>query len=174
MIVTRASRKAAVLTDEPTAAFVVTRVDTQSLPAVAASGSGVDVRASVEILRHTGGQLPRALVGGTFTSGTGGLTVQVGSSDGGLETPETCQSHLWKPFALGLPHEFANSVMDGLLRRSSLPGGKLTVDRGGFDPVESSPLAFELAAELLAVVLVARVEGRDIEIVVRRTIDAWP
>jgi hypothetical protein len=50
----------------------------------------------------------------------------------------------------------------------------VVLDRAAFDPVESSPLAFELAAELLAIVLGAMSTGQDIEKVTRAAIEAWP
>lgn len=53
----------------------------------------------------------------------------------------------------GLPAELAEPALVGLSRTAILPAGAVTVDRGAYDPVESSPLIIELAAELLGRVL---------------------
>ena len=44
----------------------------------------------------------------------------------------------------------------------------------GHDEVESSPLAFELAAELLVVVIAAELTQGDVPTQVRRRVEAWP
>lgn len=85
----------------------------------------------------------------------------------------SCKSRLWTPLIPGLPDEFAQSVVDGFIRRP-LPAGRIVVDRAAFDPVESTPLAFELAAELLAIVLHAMLMGREVEQSARAAIEAWP
>ena len=48
------------------------------------------------------------------------------------------------------------------------------MDRAAFDAVESSPLAFELAAELLAVALAAEALGDDLASASRVALEAWP
>jgi hypothetical protein len=67
----------------------------------------------------------------------------------------TCPSRLWtRPFALGLPEEFASAVLDALLVDDMLwPAGVLWVDRAGFDEIESSTMVFGWAAGALACVL---------------------
>ncbi len=58
--------------------------------------------------------------------------------------------------------------------RCRLPAGRIVVDRAAFDPVESSPMAFELASELLAIVRHAILMGREVEQPARAAIEAWP
>jgi hypothetical protein len=117
--------------------------------------------------------LPRALVGGHFVPDEGDPVIEIAVSDADLQDGTSVVSRLWRPLVPGLPAEFANAVVDGL-RRRPIPRGLLRIDRAGYDPVESSPLAFELAAELLATVIAARARDRDIESAVRTAIHGWP
>ena len=172
MIVTVGPRKAAVLEDEPTAAYPWDRLVTETAAATTAE-HGVTARATVEILREAGGMLPRALVGGHFVPDEGDPVIEIAVSDANLQDGTSVVSRLWRPLVPGLPAEFANAVVDGL-RRRPIPRGLLRIDRAGYDPVESSPLAFELAAELLATVIAARAGNRDIESEVRTAIRGWP
>lgn len=111
--------------------------------------------------------MPRALLGGVFTPDGGKeLLVEVFTSGRGSQGQPTCESRLSSPLIPGLPDEFAHSVVGGLVG-GRLSGGRVIVDRAAFDPVESSPMAFGLAAGLLSVVLESLSEGRDVERVVR-------
>lgn len=101
------------------------------------------------------------------------LVIEVGTSGPGASGSPTCASQLAKPLVPGLPDEFAASVVNGLVR-SALPGGRVVVDRAAHDVVESSPLAFELAAELLAVVLAAEATGNDVLSAARDAVESWP
>ena len=95
------------------------------------------VRCVVGILRHGGGLVPGALLGGYYTpGGAEEVVVEVGASGSALAGAPTCASALARPLVPGLPIEFARSVEAGLLR-SALPPGIVVVDRGAFDPVES-------------------------------------
>ena len=130
-------RQVSVLVDEPTATYEAVSVLTGSEPATEPIGPVVEVRALVEVLRQGGGLAPRALVGGHFTSGSvDRLTIEVGMS-GPLTVGEstTCTSQLWKPLVPGLPPEFAETVLAGLLRGVELPPGVLRIDSAGFDEV---------------------------------------
>ena len=49
--------------------------------------------------------------------------------------------------------ELAEPALAGLSRTTAVPPGVVTIDRAGYDPVETSPLIAELAAELLGRVL---------------------
>jgi hypothetical protein len=163
-----------VVAEEATAVYRAERVVAETMQPARAVGSSTANRAVVEILRQGGGLAPRALVGGIFTPAGDKLVIKVTSL---VESPDSwaaCNSQLWRPFYRGLPAEFADSVMDGLIRRAKFPAGLLLVDRAGFDPVESSPLAFELAAELLSAVLLAELDAMDVEPVVRKALQAWP
>lgn len=174
MIISTNARQASIVTDELTAAFDSSATREQAIAVTASESSARPVRATVEILRHTGGLMPRALVGGAFTPSTDSrLVVEVATSGPNVTGAPTCTSELGKPLVPGLPDEFASSVIDGLIRRAP-PGGRIFVDRAAFDPVESSPLAFELAAELLAVALAAEARGSDVMSAARDSVEAWP
>lgn len=174
MIVSVGTRRAAVGGDEPTASFGASRVLREATAVEPGEAPGNPARCVVEILRRGGGLMPRALLGGVYTpGGENELVIEVGSSGSSLAGAPTCVSQLWRPLVPGLPDEFALPSVDGLLR-SALPPGLVVLDRAAFDPVESSPLAFELVAELLAIVLGAMSTGQDIEKVTRAAIEAWP
>lgn len=174
MIISTDSRQASIITDEPTAVFEHATISERAI-AVPPSASQVrSVRAAVEILRHGGGLMPRALLGGAFTpSADSRLVIEVVTSGSSVSGTPTCESQLATRLIPGLPDEFASSVFDGLIRRA-LPGGRVVVDRAGFDAVESSRMAFELAAELLAVVLAAEALRNDVESAARDAVEAWP
>jgi hypothetical protein len=59
-------------------------------------------------------------------------------------------------------------------KKRLLPAGRLVIDRGAHDEVESSRKIFRSAAELLAVVLVESRSESDLMSVVRETIRSWP
>jgi hypothetical protein len=177
VILTSGPRRIAIFADEPTAAYDsdVVRCESVVVSAADLPGAG-SVRAGVEILRQGGGLAPRALLGGSFTHGHGDLVFEVRSVADAHQSAQvaTCRSQLWKPLIPGLPTEFADSVIDGLIRRPVPTTGRLVVDRAGYDHVESSPLAFELAAELLARVLAAMVTSAGVESIARDAMQAWP
>lgn len=174
MIVSMGTRRVSILEDEPTASFSVERVLRETIAGEPRQNGFLSVRATVEILRHGGGMMPRALLGGVLTaSERGELLIEVQTSGPGAQGSRTCTSQLSKPLIPGLPDEFAKTAMDGLVRRAR-PSGRIVVDRAAFDPVESSPLAFELAAELLSIVLDASSMERDVELAVRDAVEAWP
>lgn len=174
MIISKDARQASILTDELAAVFDSSATREQVIAVAASALAARPVRATVEILRHAGGLMPRALVGGAFTPSTDSrLAIEVATSGQNVSGAPTCPSQLGKPLVPGLPDEFALSVIDGLIRRAP-QGGRIVVDRAAFDPVESSPLAFELAAELLAVVLAGEVLGSDVVSAAKDAVEAWP
>jgi hypothetical protein len=69
------------------------------------------------------------------------------------------------PLVPGLPSEFAQAALDGLVRCTSTwhSGGLLVVDRGAYDEVDSSPVAFEIAGGLLGLALLAELEGTKLD-----------
>lgn len=56
---------------------------------------------------------------------------------------------------------------------SDLPPGVLTVDRAGFDEVESSTAVFRQAAGLLRHLIAARLHHRDLEAEARTVVSTW-
>lgn len=177
MIVDLGPRKVSVLLDEPTAVYPAISSLTERLPVRSEGAAAQPTRAVVETLRHSGGLAPRALLGAEFrpTSGPLVLNLEIGVSGPQFSPGETCVSQLWKPLVPGLSPEFAEAAMIGLLRvQDLLPAGVLMIDRAGHDEVESSPLAFELAAELLVVVIAAELAQADVPTEVRQRVEAWP
>jgi hypothetical protein len=175
MVISLGTRRASVIDDELTASFAPGRTILELVQTKSSRDALRPVRAVVEIVRHAGGLMPRALLGGAFTpsEGEADLLIEVQTSGEDSTGTPSCRSRLWTPLIPGLPDEFAQPVVDGFIRRP-LPAGRIVVDRAAFDPVESSPLAFELAAELLAIVLHAMLTGREVEQSARAAIEAWP
>ena len=145
------SRSASVLPDEPTAEFVSSSVyEVHVTPAE--SCTIWQARRAVVELRQFSGQAPHALLGGVFHPDEAGLRVRVASTS--ATHRRTCRSQLRRRRLIpGLPPEFGAAAADGLLRTIELGPGVLTVDRAGYDPVETSQAIVELAAEILGRVL---------------------
>jgi hypothetical protein len=117
-----------------------------------------------EVMRASGGMLPRALVGGHFHAGGSELRLEVGSTgDLTLGANQRCPSRLGSPLVAGLPVEFAQPLLDGLTKWSSLlPPGVLRVDYAAYDEVESSAVAFEHAGRALSWAMSALISGADL------------
>ncbi len=168
---------AALLEDDEAAAFDVVEWRRSSRPASRSSATSSEVRLIVEVLRRFGGLAPRALVGGRFTPKPGRRTVLeigVGHEFEVGSVVDTYPSRLWsRGFALGLPPDFVEGVSRGIDGASDLPAGVLTIDRGGFDEVNSSEVIFEQAASLLVACLAARLAGQDPEAAARRIVGNW-
>lgn len=172
MIIATGTRRASILPEEPGAVFAAERIVRESIPSRPSEFPVRLSRAIVEILRHGGGLMPRALLGGVFKpSDAGELVIEVGATGKTVAGVSSCPSHLSTPLVPGLPEEFMHSVADGLVRRPFL-SGRIIVDRAAFDPVESSPFAFMLAAEILAVVLQATSLDRNVEEAARAVLEA--
>jgi hypothetical protein len=86
----------------------------------------------------------------------------------------TCPSELWQePFTVGLPSEFARAVASALDEGPGLPAGTLTIDRAGFDLVNSSEMIFGQAAAVLKTVMAAQLSGRDADAAARSLVSTW-
>jgi hypothetical protein len=112
--------------------------------------------------------VPHAVVGGEIQpSHLSTRTFRVGQSAGlTLGTARTYPSKIWGALVRGLPPEFAQAVLDGLVRvpvQWDSDGG-LVVDRGAYDEVGSSAVAFELAAGILVMVLLAKRRGTVLDV----------
>ena len=147
-----------------------------SRPAIAAPAN--PIRIHVEVLRRFGGLAPRALLGGQFVPGQGSQTqFAVAVATFGLfdaDDEPTCPSVLWKePFTVGLPSEFARAVANALAEGPSLPAGLLTIDRAGFDLVNSSEMIFGQTAAVLKTALAARLSGQDADTAARSLVSTW-
>ena len=66
----------------------------------------------------------------------------------------------------GLPAEFAQPVLDGVMQASTIAGvaGLLMVDRAAYDPVDSSRRVFLRTSEVLYRLLVSMSQGHDRDI----------
>jgi hypothetical protein len=110
----------------------------------------------VEVRLHAGGMTPCALLGGQFADDDrSDVALAVGCSGDlvGGALP-SCAGFLGRTFVPGLPTEFAQGAMNGLVRAESpLPPGRVEVIAGGYDDVDSSEFAFERAGGLLRLTL---------------------
>ncbi len=144
----------------------------------AAAGQAHPVRLHVEVLRRFGGLAPRALLGGQFVPGEGDETqFAVAVATFGLfdaDEESTCPSTLWsQQFTIGLPSEFAQSVSSALAEGPALPAGTLTIDRAGFDLVNSSEKIFAQTAAVFKTALAARLSGQDVDTATRPLVSTW-
>lgn len=169
---------AAIGEDDERARYTVAERLHAAQPAGPVLADAQPVRVLVEVLRRLGGINPRALVGGQFAPTPGDQTVFEVCVGGTLDGPHecTCPAILWsRPFAVGLPPEFAGAVLEGITHNAGadLPPGVLTVDRAGFDEMESSAAVFRQAANLLRQAIAARLHHRDIETEVHTLLCTW-
>ena len=167
MIIDLGTRAVSVGTDELTAAFTPQVTRTAQLTPIRVSSDAR--RAIVELRRFHGGLAPHALLGARFEPGDGDLVLRVG--EGTAETTRrTCRVQLGRRKLFpGLPPDLAESVFAGLSRTAALGPGEIFVDRGGYDPVETSPLIVEVASELLGRIL-SRDPGDDS---IREELQSW-
>jgi hypothetical protein len=136
------------------------------------------VRMHIEVLRRMGGLAPRALLGGQFVPGQGKETqFAVAVATFGLfdaDEEPTCPSVLWnQPFTVGLPSEFAQAVAGAMSKGPALPAGTLTIDRAGFDLVNSSEMIFEQTTAVLMAAMAARLSGQDADNAARSLVSTW-
>jgi hypothetical protein len=153
--------------DRVSARYDCARTVTGTAAASASAAAGT-VRLIVEIKRNLGGMIMRAAVGGEFRSGGDGTRFEVCVTgepfDSGV--PATCDSPLGTPLVPGLPADFADAVLGGLMadaEQAPLPGGVLRVDRAGYDLMGSSDAAFGLAAKILRHAVALSLQASDLD-----------
>lgn len=143
--------------------------------AVADRDFPVRTRAFVELVRRFGGMTARAFVGGEFTGGGDQALIEISvMQEAGAARP--VRSHLSRHvYSAGLPGEFADAVMQGLLASGGeLPAGALVIDRGAVDDEGSSSAVFRQAAQLLReVLLVLPQDTEAVEYRVRDVMSTW-
>lgn len=145
------ARSVAIVDDELSAAYPSENVTSAEIPV--GEGSATPARSLVELRRFHGGAAPHVLIGGSYTPGVGRLVLVVNTCSE-VASRRSCRSMLGaRRLFPGLTDEFVEPIIGGLCRHAGTGPGLITIDRFGFDPVETSPLAAELAAELLARVL---------------------
>lgn len=129
--------------------------------------SRTQVRAIVEVYRLVGGKSQRALIGGELRlAAHSGRNVRIGLSPGlTMGASATCQSNFSNALVPGLPAEFAEAALDGIVRfPAERPVGFLViVDRAAYDEVNSSQVAYEFVGGLLMATLLARLHGSDLD-----------
>jgi hypothetical protein len=83
-----------------------------------------------------------------------------------LGAAKTYASRLRGTLVPGLPPEFAQAALDGIVRVPAQwdSGGLIVVDRAAYDEVDSSPVAFEFASGLLVLALLGRLAGFDLDL----------
>jgi hypothetical protein len=153
--------------DDGGAAFPVDEWLERSFPASALTAQRGTARAVVEVRRRAGGLIPRAVAGGEMRlRGEGKRSLRVGQSAAmTLGAQATYSSRIRGILVPGLPPAFANAVLDGLVAAAAWESpGVLIVDRGAYDEVESAPLAFKLAADVLVLALLARLSGTELDL----------
>lgn len=179
MIIEVSGRKAGIRGDEPSAVYSGSRWLRRVQSAQPANHGAPSVRATVEIRLRYGGMSPRALLGGQLAPSAGQeltCNVLVADQPAGLGQPTTCESELGRSLVPGLPDEFAESVLEGIMLNAAaagLPAGQLVVDRAGHDEVNSSPVAFKQTASLLCRVLGAYLNGLDPTAAVQLEMSQW-
>ncbi|WP_157932350.1 hypothetical protein [Mycobacteroides abscessus] len=125
------------------------------------------VRYIVEVQRR-GGIIPRALLGGEFLVSTGSasaVNILVGNPwDEAGEHVIKSELNRLRGFVPGLPADFVEGVRSGLMQDNwPLPPGVLTIDRAGYDVMESSSPIFMEAAMVLRACISAELTGHVIE-----------
>jgi hypothetical protein len=159
--------------DEDLARFIQTEAIGAELPSGGTVPGQEPRRVLLEALRRFGGIAPRALIGGTFLPGGNCVRIEINV---GVGVGETYPSRLWKrPLTPGLPPEFAAAVLRGFMIEDApaLPAGTLTIDRAGFDEIESAEPIFEQIASVFMAVMDAMLGDRDISAAARAAVSAW-
>ena len=148
--------RAAVLLDEIVGAFEPTAWHAED--DVARLAQGKPRAATVEVRRSGGGIRPLALLAGAYNPDGDAHHLRLLVLTNGpltMSPPRDCDSPLGGRLSTGLPEEFGQAALSGLVRfRPELNRpGSLTVRGSAYDAVDSSEFAFEHAAALLKWVL---------------------
>jgi len=150
--------RVALMGDAPRAAFRASASLRAEAPADERHGCGPR-RVVVEFHRAVGGLPQQALIGGVWSPRSGrALQIEVTSSGLWADEERSYLGELGHRLIPGLPEEYASAVLP-VLAQSGLPPGDLSIDRAAHHPVESSPLAFTVAAQLLVAALAADSDG---------------
>lgn len=125
------------------------------------------VRYTVEVQRR-GGITPRALLGGEFlvsVGSTSAINILVGNPwDEAGEHVIKSELNRLRGFVPGLPTDFVEGVRSGVTQDDwPLPSGVLTIDRAGYDVMESSSPIFMEAAMVLRACISAELTGHAVE-----------
>ena len=153
MVVEMGYRRVAVGIDRPLAQYASQEVHRESLPMPGATVRGAR-RACVEIFHGVGGNPRSALIGGVLAPSTSDhLEVQLNiSEDRPTGAATTCPGAFGRDPVPGLAEESVERI-PGALMAQIARSGVITIDRAASDEVESSVIAFSLAADLLGLVL---------------------
>ncbi|MFD9718554.1 hypothetical protein [Streptomyces sp. NPDC059076] len=160
-------RGIAVRRDEPSAAYLATERRSRLAPSTFYGEQPTQL--TVEVRRNFGGVTARSLLGGEFTPClkpqelVTAFEVPFGDDLVEIHSPPNCQSELGRPLIAGLPRDFVEAVLVGLMDESvgALAAGVLRITRAGFDPAGSSENTFTAVGQILRSVVSAAQEGRD-------------
>lgn len=172
-------RAIAMRRDEPSAFYIATEQHRRLSPSSFYAGHSFNM--TVEVRRNFGGMTARALLGGVFTSAVRPLDlvtvleVPFAADLMEIQTPPNCRSELGQPLIAGLPRDFADAVLAGLMDEAAgaLPAGVLRITRAGFDPTGSSEIIFTTVSQLLRSVVSAALENRDPEAAALAAMRSW-
>jgi len=93
------------------------------------------------------------MIGGTYAPGADPIVLLAFASSQ-RSRRRSCKSTLGgRSLVPGVTDEFVDPILGGLRRGLAREYGTITVDRFGWDPVETSPAITELAAQILAMAL---------------------
>jgi hypothetical protein len=140
--------------------------------------SGRERHIVVEVYRGVGGIFPRAALGARFLAGGDMLNVSVATIREMHALPTgDFHSLLSTPMSIGLPREFADGIVRGLILdtdEQATPAGDLDVDFAAYDHVNSSPYAFEHVARLLIWTIARQETGEGVDsAAVKHQLDSW-
>ena len=127
-------------------------------PATSAS----PVVVTVEVRQATSGVMPWALIGAEFEPASDGIVSVRVPHSGELRAgaARTCVGPLGRALAAGVPLEFAEAALEGIVRESGvLPAGSLRVSAGGYDDADSSDRSFGCAGGVLVHAIAAASTG---------------
>lgn len=147
MIIDLGTRGISVANDEPSANF--TAAITHEVRLAPTRAGSEQIRAVVELRRFHGGLAPHVLLGAGYEPGGEVLVLRI-SEGTPSRMKRSCKVQLGgRKLVPGLPSELVEPAISGLARTLDIAPGVVTLDRAGFDPVETSPIIVELAAEIL-------------------------
>lgn len=146
-----------------------------------AGGPGVAVAdVIVEVRRNAGSVLPCGMVGGSYFPGEAGR-LELGVVASGELTLGAAAGYVsgisGSGMVLGLPDEFAESVVEGVVLAGSRvrpSAGRVLVDRAAYDEMNSSPLVFQFLGGLFVVVVDCLSRGcSELPARVRGVVSGW-
>jgi len=132
----------------------------------------------LELRRNAGPVSPSGMIGGSYIPGKAEAAILSVGKTGDITTGAGLGyvSGIGKRgMVLGLPDEFAESVMDGLIRvdpKSGVPAGRVVIDRAAYDEMDSSRSVFERLGGLFLIAVAEMSMGSSDQSEFQRTMQA--